>query len=193
MVAVVLALTGFSRGGHGRGHGSDGEGGGSGCSSSRQNHDSSSGSGGVSKDDGSDYDSGYGSGYSSGYGSGYGGGYRGSYHHGHDDTDDDTSGSGGSGTGYSTLESATTELLSCATSKKRYAMVKVTNPNDVYGTFEVTIRFTGAGGMLIDSVVKEASVPAGDSVTVRIEPDLSADGARRLKHCDLNPTAPATS
>jgi hypothetical protein len=186
MVAVVLALTGFSRGGHSRGHGSDGGGGGSGCSSPHQDHDTSSGSGGVAKDDGS----GYGSDYDSGYGSGYGG-YRGSYHD-YDDTDDDTSGSGSSGTYDSTLEDATTELLSCATPKKPYATVRVTNPNDTAGTFEVTITFTGAGGSVISSVVKKASVPANDSATVRIEPDLPAERVRRLNHCDLEPTAPAT-
>ncbi|MFF9124454.1 hypothetical protein ACF09J_14305 [Streptomyces sp. NPDC014889] len=42
LAAVLLALTGFSRGhGHGRGH-SRHSGGGGGCSSSHQNHDSSS-------------------------------------------------------------------------------------------------------------------------------------------------------
>jgi hypothetical protein len=169
---VVLALTGFSSRGHG-GHGHSGSGGG-GCSSSSQDHDSY-----HSSDDDSDDDS---------YG-GSSGGYR--DRDPYDDNDDDYDGDGSGSSTASALDDATVKLVSCATEKKPYATVRVTNPNDEEGYFAVTVSFRDAGGDEVISKLDEVDVPANGTVTAKLkvaDESLMAE----VDHCDLDPEAPAT-
>nr|BFD84237.1 hypothetical protein StreXyl84_36380 [Streptomyces sp. Xyl84] len=188
LAVVVLALTGFSRG---HGHGGHGSGGSGGCSSSRQDHDTSSSS-------------------SSGGGT-YGSGTDGTYA----PEDDDTYGSGGSGTGTTggssshrrrpdlgptatpsgggtetRLQDARVRLLSCATEKKPYATVELTNPNDRRGTFTATVTFQDAHGGTIRSALRETDVPANGRRTVRVDAGAPGDGVRPA-HCTVDPAAPA--
>ncbi|WP_037859436.1 hypothetical protein [Streptomyces sp. NRRL S-340] len=191
LAVVVLALTGFSRG---HGHGGHGSGGSGGCSSSRQDHDTSSSSSSSSSGGGA-------------YGSGTDGTYA--------PHDDDTYGSGGSGTGTtggsshhrrrpdrgptatpsggtgSQLQAARARLLSCATEKKPYATVELTNPNDRRGTFTATVTFQDAHGGTIRSALQETDVPANGRRTVRVDAGAPGDVARPA-HCTVDPAAPAT-
>ncbi len=179
---VVLSLTGFTSGrGHGHGYHHSGSGGG-GCSSSSQDHDDTSSStsgGGTYKDD--DHDS--------------SGGGSGSYRDPdpYDDSYDDYGSSGGSSTSAPALEDATAKLLSCATPKRPYATVEVTNPNGDEGSFAVTLTFRDARDAEIISRVEEVDVPANGKVTVKADVRGSADRAARVDHCDLEPAAPAVS
>ncbi|GAQ52156.1 hypothetical protein [Streptomyces acidiscabies] len=160
---VVLALTGFSSG---RGHGShSGGGGGGGCSSSRQDHDSSSSTSG---------------------GSSGGSHYR--------DYDDDSSSSSGGSSGSSThtpvvVEDARVSLVSCATRKAPYMIVKVTNPNKSVQTFEITVRFLDARGAVIAEPVTEEIVGGKKTEEVRI-PVGSAGLAAQVDRCEVEPAAP---
>ncbi|MER6530066.1 hypothetical protein [Streptomyces sp. NPDC001508] len=170
-VLVILSLTGFSTGRHGRGHhhsDSDSDGGG-GCSSSSQDHDTSSSSSGGS----------------------------GSYRDRYDDDDtydsDDGYGSGGTSTGTTapapTSADATVKLLRCASKKAPYATVEVENPHGTPGTFAVTVDFENARGKRIASEVEEVDVSAYDTVTVNVYVAGSALAAR-VGRCDPHPTAP---
>ncbi|MFF0107794.1 hypothetical protein [Streptomyces hirsutus] len=167
---VVLALTGFSTG---RGHGGGSGGGdGGGCSSSSQNQGSSSTSGGGSH---RDYDD--------------------------DDYDDDeygdyddagggnTRGSGGSAS--ASLQDATTELLSCASDKTRYATVRVTNPNAVDGVFLVTLAFEDSTGHTLSTRSQRVAVTADGTATTRVQVDGTSKRASRIPVCDLDRYAPA--
>lgn len=183
---VVLSLTGFTSGrGHGHGyHHSGSGGGGGGCSSSSQDHDDTSSStsgGGTYKDD-------------DGSSSGGSGSYRDSDPY---DDSDDAYGSGGGSTSPSTsapaLEDATAKLLSCATPKRPYATVEVTNPNADEGTFAVTITFRDARNAEIISRVEEVDVPANDKATAQVDISGYDDRAARVDHCDLEEAAPAVS
>jgi hypothetical protein len=183
---VVLTLTGFSTGRHG--HHSGGGGGGGGCSSSHQDHDTSSSTsgGGISKDDDND---GYGG--SGSYRDSYdGNSYAASY----DDSYDD--GSGGD-TGYDSTEpaqqDATAELVSCATERRPYATVDVTNPNDGDGRFVVTITFQDAGGDAIVSRSERVDVSAHETVRTRVDLGSQKGRAGTVAHCNLDPAAPADS
>ncbi|MFF4547341.1 hypothetical protein ACFY1J_24445 [Streptomyces sp. NPDC001406] len=182
---VVLALTGFTSGrGHGHGHGyhHSGSGGGGGCSSSSQDHDDTSSStsgGGTYKDDDD-------------YGTSGGGSYRDSDPYDDNDNSDDDYGSG-SGTTAPALDDATAKLLSCATPKKPYATVEVTNPNADEGTFAVTITFRDARDAEIISRVEEVGVPANDKATAQVDIRGYDDRAARVDHCDLEAAAPAVS
>ncbi|MFJ3232387.1 hypothetical protein [Streptomyces sp. NPDC086787] len=170
---VVLSLTGFTSGrGHGHGHSG---GGGGGCSSSGQDHDASSSGGGAYKDD--DH--------------GGSGGGSGSYRDPYDDTDDYGSGSSGGGTSAPAFADGTAKLLSCATPKKPYATVEVTNPNGTATRFDVTITFDDARGAEVASASEEAVVPANGRATVQLEVQ-GADRAARVARCDLEPVAVAS-
>ncbi|GGS50672.1 hypothetical protein GCM10010206_10290 [Streptomyces cinerochromogenes] len=167
-VLVVLALTGFRSRGHGH-SGSHGSGGG--CSSSSQDHDSSSST-------------------SSGGGYGYGSGT----HHDYDDDDDygdDTSG-GSSGSSASTPsghEDGTARLVSCATVEKPYATIEVTNPNAAESSFDVHIVFEDADDMTVNGTIKEVSVPANGTRTIRVPVDNAKESAPKVDHCDLDEVA----
>ncbi|MCW5250881.1 hypothetical protein [Streptomyces sp. SHP 1-2] len=175
---VVLSLTGFTAGRHG-GHGGGHDGGG-GCSSGSQDHDGSSSSGGgaYKEDDDDDGTGGYGG---NGYGNGNGYGA---------DRDDDDRG-GGSGGGNSGLSPATVELVSCASDEDPYATVEVTNPNGGERTFTVTVLFRNAGDTTIQEVSGEATVPAGEVATVRLEFDAAiATPGERPDHCEIEDSRP---
>ncbi|MFI8303835.1 hypothetical protein ACIF80_10325 [Streptomyces sp. NPDC085927] len=164
---VVLALTGFSTGrGHGGGSGGDG----GGCSSSSQNQGSSSTSGGGSHHDDDDDDS-----YD--YDDAGGGGTGGS--------------TGSSGSVSASLQDATTELLSCASDKARYATVRVTNPNTVDGVFLVTVAFEDPTGDTLSTRSQQVAVIADGTVTTRVEVGGSGKRASRISVCDLDRYAPA--
>ncbi|MFI1836480.1 hypothetical protein [Streptomyces olivaceoviridis] len=160
---VVLALTGFSSRGHGHG---GGHGSGGGCSSSSQDHDSSS---------------------STSSGGGYGSGT-------HRDYDDDSYGDGtsGSSSGGSTPsghQDGTARLVSCATVKKPYATIEVTNPNATKSSFDVHITFEDADDMTVNGTIKEVDVPAHGTKTVRVPVDNAKESAPEVDHCDLDPVA----
>ncbi|WP_251062901.1 MULTISPECIES: hypothetical protein [unclassified Streptomyces] len=161
-VLVVLALTGFKGRGHGGSDGGgSGSGGGGGCSSSSQDHDSSSTSGGTS-------------------GSGY---------HDYDDDDDYGGTSGGSGSS-STLQDATVQLVSCASTDTPYATVKVTNPNSTGGYFTVTVDFLDAASRRVEQRTEDEFVAANETVSVQV--DLSGAGvAAKVDHCAAEPYATA--
>ncbi|MEX3107711.1 hypothetical protein ACSCBZ_44310 [Streptomyces niveiscabiei] len=162
---VVFALTGFSSG---RGHGSHGGGGGGGgCSSSRQDHDSSSSTSG---------------------GSSGGSHYR--------DYGDDSSSSSGGSSGSSThtpvtvVQDARVSLVSCATRTAPYTTVKVTNPNKVVNTFEITVRFLDARGAVLAAPVTKEIV--GGKKTEEIRIPVGDDGlAAQVDRCEVEPAAPA--
>ncbi|WDO07812.1 hypothetical protein ME763_20310 [Streptomyces murinus] len=164
---VVLSLTGFSRGGHhsghSYGHGHSGDSGG-GCSSS---HQSQSG-----------------------------------YHHDYDD-DDDYGGSGTSaGTGAGTSgdtspgyvpsagppQYATVNLVSCATEKRPYATVEVTNSTDSAGRFTVSVSFVDVGGATIASRDTDVDVSARTTKTVKV-PFGKGGRMGSVDHCDADPEA----
>ncbi|MGW0842649.1 hypothetical protein ACWD26_21290 [Streptomyces sp. NPDC002787] len=178
-VIVVLALTGFStgRGSSGGGGSSDG-GSGGGCSSSSQDHDTSSssssgGTSGLGKSD-DDYDD-------------YGDGYDDPYDDGYDDSYDDTTGQPQETE--ETLEDAQAELIRCATAKAPYATVKVWNRNTTEGAFNVTVMFEDAKGRMSLGKVERVTVPAQDTVTVRIEVG-DDDRAKLVDHCSVEESAP---
>ncbi|MEW2510877.1 hypothetical protein [Streptomyces sp. NPDC046870] len=162
-VLVVLALTGFKSRGHGHG-GSHGSGGG--CSSSSQDHDTSS---------------------STSSGGGYGSGTHRDYD---DDYDDDSYGDGTSGgSNPSGHQDGTARLVSCATVKKPYATIEVTNPNAMKSSFDVEINFEDADDMMVDGTIKEVDVPASGTKTIRVPVTNAKENAAEVDHCDLEPVA----
>ncbi|MFF7976808.1 hypothetical protein [Streptomyces sp. NPDC007905] len=174
---VVLSLTGFSTGRH---HSRHGGAGGGGCSSSHQDHDSSSSStsGGGSYDD-SDEAS-YGS-------SGTSGSTGGGYHYTRRPTHRATSTPSGGGS--KPLRDGTAKLISCATEKKPYATVEVTNPNDRKGTFSVDVSFRDGSDAEADYGYTYVTVPAKGRATVRVKPD--SGNADLIDHCRVEPEADA--
>ncbi|WP_330458407.1 hypothetical protein OIB37_16775 [Streptomyces sp. NBC_00820] len=196
LALVVLALTGFSRGGHSR----HGGGGGGGCSSSHQDHDGSS----------SSYSSSGGGGYSGG--SSYGDSDDDSYD-GSDDGSDGTyasSGSGSGGGGYRThrptyrstptasssggrgaLQDGTAKLISCAAEQRPYATVEVTNPNDREADFRAQVTFYDAAGIeLLTDSSPTVSVPAKGKARVRVA--VGAHVLTSVDHCEAEPEAEVT-
>ncbi|MFF5417536.1 hypothetical protein [Streptomyces misionensis] len=166
---VVLSLTGFSRGGHytghNYGHGHHSGGGGGGCSSSRQDHDG----------DKSDYD----------------------------DDDEEDFGDGDDGSGSGTGADATptpdastnavlgygmVELVSCATAKKPYATVEVTNPTDHEDTFTARVNFVADDDLTISFGSTDVPVPARGTKTVEVPFGEDAD-LHALDHCEAQPDA----
>ncbi|MFF8728056.1 hypothetical protein ACF073_16405 [Streptomyces sp. NPDC015171] len=164
-VLVGMALTGFTSRGHGHGH-SGGSGGG--CSSSGQDHDSSS---------------------STTSGGGYGSGTRHDYDYDDDDDYGDGTSGGSGGSSPSGHEDGTARLLSCATVKAPYATVEVTNPNAAKSAFDVHITFEDADDLTVSGTIKEVTVPAGGTRTVRVRVDNAEESAPQIDHCDLEPVA----
>ncbi|WP_353947149.1 hypothetical protein ABII15_21965 [Streptomyces sp. HUAS MG91] len=168
---VVFALTGFSRG-HGRHHSSHGSGGG--CSSSSQDHDSSSSStssgsssGSLGKSDDSTYGSSSGSSYNS------------------------TSGtSGSSSTRRSDLRDGRARLVNCATEKRSYATVEVSNGNRSTGEFRVSVDFYDAQEQLLTFDSRDVEVPGNGKKTVAVP--VSSRYLKDIDHCKVDPEATLT-
>ncbi|MGW4885324.1 hypothetical protein [Streptomyces murinus] len=191
---VVLSLTGFSRGGHashghsyGHGHGS---GGGGGCSSSHQDHDTSSSSSSSSTSGGGSYDDTGDDSYVSGgtASTSTTGATGGTYRHRptHDTTPSASSG-GGSG-----LQDGRVTLISCASAKKPYATVELTNPNGRKATFGVEVSFQDRDDTELDFNYKDVTVPANG--TVRAEIAYDAGYSPDLPdHCEVEPRADVES
>ncbi|MGW3263769.1 hypothetical protein [Streptomyces sp. NPDC001056] len=192
---VVLSLTGFSRGGHsshGHSYGhSHGGGGGGGCSNSRQDHDtssssssSSSSSGGGSYDDTDETDGDY---YGSG-GTGTTGGTSttgGTYRRPTHGTTPSASSGGGSA-----LKDGKLRLISCASAKKPYATVELTNPNNRKVTFTVDVSFRDRDDTEIDFNYENVTVPAKGTVKAKVEYD-SGYSPDLPDHCKIAPEATA--
>ncbi|MFE9307754.1 hypothetical protein ACFYM5_08630 [Streptomyces sp. NPDC006706] len=168
---VVLALTGFSQGhGHGQGRSRHSGGGGGGCSNSNQDHDSSTSSGsyGDSDDDGGN--------------SGTGGTYN--RRPGYRSTPASPSGTGRS----RDLRDATVRLISCATRKKPYATVEITNPNDSKADFQAWVTFYDTGGtQLLKNSSPVVPVPAKGKATTEVP--LGEAFRSSADHCETDPTA----
>ncbi|MFI1765375.1 hypothetical protein ACH41H_25415 [Streptomyces sp. NPDC020800] len=182
---VVLSLTGFSSGRH---HSRHGHGGGGGCSSSHQDHDTSSSSStstsGGGSYGGSDDDGYASSGTSGSYGSsGTSGSTGGSYHR--RPTHRPTSTPTGSST---PLRDGTARLISCATGRRPYATVEVTNPNSRTAGFQVRVTFYDAEGTeLLDNASPVVSVPAQGTATTRVT--LGPRFLSSVDHCRTDPQA----
>ncbi|GAA0933765.1 hypothetical protein GCM10009549_57930 [Streptomyces thermoalcalitolerans] len=116
------------------------------------------------------------------------GSYRNSYD-GYNDHNDNHGSGGNSGTGGSARESATVRLLSCATKRKPYARVEVTNSSSVDGRFVVTVTFRDARDLKIASKREEAAVPADGKTIVKVPVPRRAPIAK-VDRCDLSPKAP---
>ncbi|MEV6835366.1 hypothetical protein AB0N17_12740 [Streptomyces sp. NPDC051133] len=168
---VVLGLTGFSSGRHHSRHSGSG---GGGCSSSHQDHDSSSSStsGGSSYDDDSSGTS----------GSGGGGTYR------RRPTYRSTPTSPSATSGNGALGYGTVKLVSCATEKKPYATVEVTNPSDHKGRFTARVNFVDADDITISFGSTDVSVPAKGTRTVKVQFGEDYD-IGTLDHCEAQPDA----
>ncbi|MEV2218148.1 hypothetical protein AB0H86_43130 [Streptomyces sp. NPDC050997] len=183
LAMVVLALTGFSTGRHGRSSGGSGDGGG--CSSSSQNHGSSSTtSGGGSSDsydsDDDDYDSSYDDSSST---SGTSGGGYATRRPGYRSTP--TSSSTGSGT---VLKDGTAKLVSCATSTTAYATVEITNPNKREAEFQAWVTFYDAESTeLLRNISVTVTVPAKGSANTRVK--LGESFLASVDHCQVDPEA----
>ncbi|MFI1289068.1 hypothetical protein ACH4VM_11340 [Streptomyces sp. NPDC020792] len=173
---VVLALTGFSQGhGHGRSRHS---GGGGGCSNANQDHDSSTSSGSY----GGSSSGSYGDSDDGGGNSGTGGTYN--RRPGYRSTPASPSGTGRS----RDLRDATVRLISCATRKKPYATVEITNPNDSKADFQAWVTFYGTGGtQLLKNSSPVVPVPAKGKATTEV---LLGEAFRSsADHCETAPTA----
>ena len=172
---VVLSLTGFSTGRH---HSRHGSGGGGGCSSSHQDHDSSSSS---STSGGSAYGDDYGSSGTSTTGSTSGG------YHTRRPTHRATATPSGSGSD-TALQDGEAKLISCATAKRPYATVEVSNPNGRKATFTVDVLFMADADSAIDSDYLHVTVPAKGKKTVKA-PFSEVDHFDLLDHCEVSKTA----
>ncbi|MFI9806435.1 hypothetical protein ACIHEJ_19125 [Streptomyces sp. NPDC052301] len=173
LTLVVLSLTGFSTGRHHSRHG----GGGGGCSSSHQDHDTSSSSGSGGSYGGPDDDS-----YSGGATS-TGGGTTGGTHR-RRPTHRATSTPSGSGT---TPVDGTAKLVSCATARKPYATVQVSNPNTRTATFEAEVSYMADSETVLRTEYAKVSVPAKGVRTVRVPFDKN--NIDLLDHCETDPRA----
>jgi len=162
LALTVLTLTGFSTGRHHSSrHGSSG--GGGGCSSSSQDHDTSTSSGGTSG--GSSYTR------------------RPDYR----STPDSTA---SSDSGTSSLLDGTAKLVSCATAKKRYATVEVSNPNSRKAGFAVHVTFLDAQNTEVDYNLAGVQVPAKGKATVRVPVH---DTSTPVDHCEVDREADVSS
>ncbi|MEU2358569.1 hypothetical protein ABZ599_37345 [Streptomyces misionensis] len=162
---VVLSLTGFSRGGHYTGHhyghGSHSGGGGGGCSSSHQDHDATHSDYDDEEDFGDD-----------GSGSGTG-----------DDATPTPDASTNAVLGYGTVE-----LVGCATAKKPYATVEITNPTDREDTFTARVNFVADDDLTISFGSTDVTLPAHGTRTVKVPFGEDAD-LDSLDHCEAQPDA----
>ncbi|MFF8861491.1 hypothetical protein ACF08B_05505 [Streptomyces sp. NPDC015139] len=190
LTLVVLSLSGFSRGHHGR-HG----GGGGGCSSSHQDHDSSSSStsGGGTYDDDSD-DGSYGSGGTTAGSSATGGsgttGSTGGRNYGRRPTHRATATS--SATSGRALKDGTAKLVACATAKKPYATVEISNPNGREAEFQAHVLFyDDQGTQILNNSSYTVEVPARGTATTRVP---VGDRLRlKVDHCEAEPEADVSS
>lgn len=169
LALTVLTLTGFSTGRHHSSsrHGSSG--GGGGCSSSSQDHDTSTSSGSSS---------------SGGSSSGSSGGSSYTHRPNYRSTPTSTATSG-SGSG---LQDGTAKLVSCATAKKQYATVEVSNPNSRKATFSVDVTFKDAQDNEVDFNYADVKVPANGKATVRVR---VLGTSTPIDHCEVDPRATA--
>lgn len=174
---LVLSLTGFSRGHH-RSHG--GGSGGGGCSSNRQDHDTSTSTSGGGSYGGSGDDSGD----DSVPAVVPGGGTGGSSYKPRPTRRATSTPSGGSS---KPLENAETKLISCATRKRPYATVQVTNPNSRKATFSVDVSFRDDADAETDFGSEYVTVPAKGTTQVRVK-FREGDGTG-IDHCRVNPEA----
>ncbi|GAA3372594.1 hypothetical protein GCM10020367_28120 [Streptomyces sannanensis] len=170
LVAVVLALTGFSPAGHGSG----GKGGG-GKGGSKSSSKSSGGGGGCSssKKKNDDYDSDDGDSYSG------------------------SSGSGGSTpTPTSTPTAAdevTVDIVGCVRQAKGKqkarpsALVKVTAPAGAERTYRVSLRFLGATGGEVDDGTAEVELDGGEVRTVTVRMD-NPRKLSKVRKCEVEAT-----
>ncbi|MFG2354413.1 hypothetical protein [Streptomyces sp. NPDC048521] len=174
---VVLGLTGFSTGRH---HGSHrGGGGGGGCSSSHQDHDTSSSS---TSGGGSYGDDIYGSG-----GTSTSGGTGGSHYNRRPTHRATSTPSGGSG---KPLKDGTARLISCATEKKPYATVEITNPNNREAEFQARVTFyDDEGTQILDNASYTVTVPAKGRATTHVT--VGERLLLKVDHCESNPKAEA--
>ncbi|MEU0008946.1 hypothetical protein ABZ079_32965 [Streptomyces sp. NPDC006314] len=180
---VVLGLTGFSTGRH---HGSRGGGGGGGCSSSHQDHDSSSSSttGGGPYGDPDDDSSG--DSYRSG-GMSTSGGTSGGYHNRRPTHRATSTPSGGSGSG-KRLRDGTAKLISCATEKKPYATVEITNPNNREAEFQTRVTFyDDEGTEILDNASYTVTVPAKGRATTQVT--VGDRLLLKVDHCEADTEA----
>ncbi|MYV53058.1 hypothetical protein [Streptomyces sp. SID3212] len=163
LVAVVLALTGFSSG-HGSksGKSKGSGGGGGGCSNSKKSNGSYGGSG--SGDSDSDYDS----------------------------EADYTSGDSYTGAptaGATSGSDVVAEVVTCvrkARGKRKavtYATVRVQAPAGPTATYEVDVDFRGASGAVLDNADTEVTLDSGESTTVRVRME-SPGVIRNVKDCE---------
>ncbi|WP_327236120.1 hypothetical protein OG349_21350 [Streptomyces sp. NBC_01317] len=148
LVAVVLALTGFSSG-HGSksGKSKGSGGGGGGCSNSKK----SNGSSYNGSDSDYDSDSGTDADYSSG--------------------DSYTSAPTAGATSGSDVVAEVVTCVRKAKGKRKavtYATVRVQAPTGTTATYEVDVDFRGATGAVLDNADTEVTLDSGESTTVRV-------------------------
>ncbi|MEU2051869.1 hypothetical protein [Streptomyces bungoensis] len=172
---VVLSLTGFSTGRHHSRHGGHGSGGG--CSSSRQDHDSSSSSTSGAGSYGDSDDDGYGS-------SGTSGGTGGSTYTRRPTHRATPTPSGGTA---KPLRDGRATLVGCASEKKPYATVEITNPNDRKAGFSTDVSFRDQDDDEVESGHAYVTVPAKGSATARVE--VPSGSTALIDHCKVEPTA----
>jgi hypothetical protein len=95
-----------------------------------------------------------------------------------------------SGSGDSSLLDGTAKLVSCATAKKRYATVEVSNPNSRKAGFAVHVRFLDAENTEVDYNLAGVQVPAKGRATVRVPVH---DTSTPVDHCEVEREADLSS
>lgn len=91
-----------------------------------------------------------------------------------------------SGNGGSSLQDGTAKLVSCATAKKQYATVEVSNPNSRKATFSVDVTFKDAQDNEVDFNYADVKVPAKGTATVRVR---VLGTSTPIDHCEVDPRA----
>ncbi|MHB9860969.1 hypothetical protein [Streptomyces sp. YIM S03343] len=99
---------------------------------------------------------------------------------------------GGSST--TALQDGTAVLVSCASKKRPYATVEVTNPNGKKAGFRFSVDFLDDNNDSVDYAVQTATVPAKSSTKVKVpfnkHDGVQADGPLSLvDHCFVDPSA----
>ncbi|MFD4561979.1 hypothetical protein ACFWP5_48070 [Streptomyces sp. NPDC058469] len=94
-----------------------------------------------------------------------------------------------SGSGTSSLLHGTAKLVSCATAKKRYATVEVSNPNSRKAGFSVHVRFLDSQNTEVDYNLAGVQVPAKGKATVRVPVH---DTSTQVDHCEVDQEADVT-
>lgn len=90
------------------------------------------------------------------------------------------------GSGGGSLLDGTAKLVSCATAKKPYATVEVTNPNGRKATFSVDVTFKDAQDNEVDFNYEDVKVPANGKATVRVR---VLGTSTPVDHCEVDPRA----